>query len=187
LPSGKCLFDSVDKFDALPHLLNELTCSVFTISATHDAARKAKDAMAVAELEKNGQPPYGEGVAFKYNACLNNAHSVNHLMEKEERSREYLNDFFPSGDNIPEYGLLDQPYWFLGLIQGMKTISSLASWPCRSDPVGAEARRSALPRHRAARLQRLVRACRTLFQRARSNILQDSESSCRGLYKTGSS
>ncbi|NTU52550.1 MAG: alpha/beta hydrolase [Chlorobiaceae bacterium] len=89
-----------------------------------EAARKAGDAKVVTELEKNGPPPYGEGGAFRYNAYLNNAHGVNLLMEKAERSREYLRDFFPSGYNIPEYGLLDRVYWFLGLIQGMNHIYS---------------------------------------------------------------
>jgi hypothetical protein len=45
--------------------------------------------------------------------------ALNLLMEKEERNREYLNKFFPSAYNIPEYGLLDRAYWFRRLIQGM--------------------------------------------------------------------
>lgn len=105
-------------------MVNPVENDRFGYRLSLDAARKANDQKVVAELEKNGPPPYGKGGVLKYNAYLGNPHGVNTLMEKAERNNAYLKDFFLSGYSTEEYGMLDRVYWFLGLIQGMNYLYS---------------------------------------------------------------
>jgi pimeloyl-ACP methyl ester carboxylesterase len=105
-------------------MVNPIENDRFGYQLSLDAARKANDAKVVTELEKNGPPPYGKGGALKYNAYLNNAYGANTLIENETKNQDYAKDFYPSGYNIPEYGLLDRAYWFLGLLDGMNYIYS---------------------------------------------------------------
>ncbi len=89
-----------------------------------DAARKANDAKIVAKLEKNGLPPYGRKGAFKYTGYMDNPYGPNTQMVKESRKNDYDIHGWSLGYNIPEYGLLDRAYWYLGLLNGMNYIYS---------------------------------------------------------------
>lgn len=88
------------------------------------AARKANDLKVVSVLEKNGPPPYGRNGFGKYTYYLSNKYGTNTLMNKENKNRDYEKWLYFHGFNIPEYGLLDRAYWFLGLINGMNNIYS---------------------------------------------------------------
>jgi hypothetical protein len=55
---------------------------------------------------------------------MDNAYGPDTLMVKESKSNEFDKNGWSVGYNIPEYGLLDRAYWFLGLIDGMNYIYS---------------------------------------------------------------
>lgn len=105
-------------------MINFVENDRFGYNLSLEAARKANDKKIVSALEKNGPPPYGRNGFSKYTYYLGNKYGTNTLMSVEDTNHEYEKGLYFHGFNIPEYGLMDRAYWFLGLINGMNYIYS---------------------------------------------------------------